>query len=561
MRSLMQYIVFILLLIFTNQVYSQGQLYWASIESELLSSSSLATPQTNILLSSGFGQAMALDTLNQRVYWLFESDKTQIKVSNYDGTEQSTFVELGDVGVEDIGIDIVNQVLYWSADAALYSQSITGPAVINTVISGYNRLDTFDFDFINGHIYVIAELDIIRHDLDGSNPTVIRDDFDAIDHIEVSAENGYLFFLRFGQSIRLLRTDLSGNNQVFIGTEEVDYFQVIGNTLYQQLEIGRETIWQSDLDGANSSAAFTFNLTEPSGINYFQIDETANLVFAQYFSLNMIKTDSSGNDPANLMAFAREVHDVAVDPDGEFVILSDQGFGLISTADANGDNGFTPYVERFEFSSDIRGIVYDVESGLLYWVNPDAGFIGQVALDGSGQIELVSGLSAPHDLALDATTNKLYWTENIDSSGTGGMIRSADLDGNNVVTVLTNLDRRIRGIDIDSVNQRLYFTDMGNNQIWRVDADGNNLTAIAASTRPHDVAVDVNTNTIYWTENIGDGNGEVASIRCSDLDGDGATDFITGLTDYIRDLTVVYFTDVIFTDGFDAAGSNCPMSN
>jgi sugar lactone lactonase YvrE len=77
------------------------------------------------------------------------------------------------------------------------------------------------------------------------------------------------------------------------------------------------------------------------------------------------------------------------------------------------------------------GLAVDPTREQLYGIHAGRGMINRTSLDGSEAKQIVSGLTAPDGLALDADNNKLYWTER-------GKISQANLDGSNVETLVTD---------------------------------------------------------------------------------------------------------------------------
>ncbi len=66
----------------------------------------------------------------------------------------------------------------------------------------------------------------------------------------------------------------------------------------------------------------------------------------------------------------------------------------------------------------------------MYWIDWGLGTIHCAGLDGSNVETLVTGLSSPQGIAVDAEGGKMYWT--IGSSGGRNEIYRANLDGSQV---------------------------------------------------------------------------------------------------------------------------------
>jgi DNA-binding beta-propeller fold protein YncE len=172
----------------------------------------------------------------------------------------------------------------------------------------------------------------------------------------------------------------------------------------------------------------------------------------------------------------------------------------------------------------------------------------------------------PHDVAVDPQGGRIYWTEGIQSGmGMTAAIGSATVDGFDVQYPLTGLSVGIRGIAVDTVNDKIYWTEHVDDEIWWADLDGSNAeVAIDGLTNPHDVAVDAANGRLCWTEGIGPGLGATGKIRSVPLGvfpPVSIQDVHTGLSEQLRDLTVVTHRRLfIFEDGFES-GDTSSWSN
>ena len=83
------------------------------------------------------------------------------------------------------------------------------------------------------------------------------------------------------------------------------------------------------------------------------------------------------------------------------------------------------------------GIALDTSAGRMYWTDSDNDTIKSAKLDGTDIQTLVSsGLNYPEGIALDLDSGKMYFAED----NTSGEVCSANLDGSNVVVVVSDFD-------------------------------------------------------------------------------------------------------------------------
>jgi hypothetical protein len=91
---------------------------------------------------------------------------------------------------------------------------------------------------------------------------------------------------------------------------------------------------------------------------------------------------------------------------------------------------------------------------------------------------------------------KIYWTNN--SIG----IMSANIDGTNSKVLIKNRIFKLTSIDVDTVNNKVYWTDGFKKHIGRSNIDGSNSEILIewVTTVPSNIRVDNVNNKIYWLE-------------------------------------------------------------
>ena len=162
----------------------------------------------------------------------------------------------------------------------------------------------------------------------------------------------------------------------------------------------------------------------------------------------------------------------------------------------------------------------------IYWIeytsSDQSGVICRSNIDGSGLQELVAlpaGTKAAAGLALDVPVGKMYWTEE-----SAGSIRRADLDGQNVQTVLSGLSHPW-GIALDVTNGFLYWTqpnNEGNNDvgIFRAGLDGSSPQEVLDANGMA-IALDVPGGKMYFSR-----MSATTSVYSADLDGSNPAEVV-----------------------------------
>lgn len=193
--------------------------------------------------------------------------------------------------------------------------------------------------------------------------------------------------------------------------------------------------------------------------------------------------------------------------------------------------------------SSTRGIVLDEVNKKMYFVDQGGGFgagrIRRANLDGSDLQDVITGLSLPSTIAIDASGSKIYWVE---TGLSPNKIQRANLDGTNVQDVVTT--GFPRGIALDIGASQIYWTDPVNNRIQRANLDGTGITNVVLGlVDPMGIALDLASGNVYWTD------AGSLKIQRANLNGSGVQDLVTGLS-LPQDVTLdlmggkMYWTDL-----------------
>lgn len=172
---------------------SAGKLFWAEPGLERVEASNLDGTARSVLFSA-ITVAIGVDEVNGKIY---SEDRTTSSIvrSNFDGTEFQEIIR-GVPIANDIAIDSLNEVIYWTSSGGLvdgnggvYRVDFDGTDFAEIFVMGSN-LDTFGIalDSSNGKLYFGQEVgpsrsDIYRMNLDGSDPEVVATGFGLTVHM------------------------------------------------------------------------------------------------------------------------------------------------------------------------------------------------------------------------------------------------------------------------------------------------------------------------------------------------------------------------------------------
>jgi sugar lactone lactonase YvrE len=135
-----------------------------------------------------------------------------------------------------------------------------------------------------------------------------------------------------------------------------------------------------------------------------------------------------------------------------------------------------------------------------------------VASDHAGQ--------GPDGIALDARAGHIYWTTMGKVADNDGSIMRSDLDGKNVKTIVpiggTYTPKQLK---IDTVNQKLYWSDREGMRVMRSNLDGSAIETLVITGNGDSerkdagrwcvgIAIDAHGGKLYWTQKGGDNAGK-----------------------------------------------------
>lgn len=210
------------------------------------------------------------------------------------------------------------------------------------------------------------------------------------------------------------------------------------------------------------------------------------------------------------------------------------------------------------------GLAYDSVNAKIYFsdfTNTDDGKIWRMNLDGTNAETLVAGITDPYSVAVNLKGNKIYWADD------AGNISRANLDGTGLERTFIHIENgQMRAIAYDAKNDRIYFYEVNEENLYSANADGSsvekivegaygyaifvdevngklyfedrNVPAIMQSslsgsgvvkiadvprTRVHGMAIDFDASKLYWANRDG------GTIGRANLDGTDAEVFLTGL--------------------------------
>lgn len=132
----------------------------------------------------------------------------------------------------------------------------------------------------------------------------------------------------------------------------------------------------------------------------------------------------------------------------------------------------------------------------------------------------------------------IYFGEVFDPTSSDGKIQVIDSDGSGLQT-LVNTGGGFRGIAMDPIGEKMYWTDVNNDIIFRANFDGTSQEEIVNSGLSFPRGIDIYNNKIFW------GDAVAGKISSANLDGTGVSSIVP-TTDFFNGLEVDSINDKLY---------------
>jgi hypothetical protein len=161
----------------------------------------------------------------------------------------------------------------------------------------------------------------------------------------------------------------------------------------------------------------------------------------------------------------------------------------------------------------------DLGGGRVLSANPDGSDLKTL---------LTEGRKLPDGLAVDVADGHLYWTNMGNPKANDGSIFRSDLDGRNLTTIIAPGGTfTAKQLQIDKPNGKLYWCDREGMRVMRANLDGSDIETLVDTSegdpRPGadptkwcvGIAVDADAGMFYWSQKGDDNAGKGSILRAS----------------------------------------------
>lgn len=167
-------------------------------------------------------------------------------------------------------------------------------------------------------------------------------------------------------------------------------------------------------------------------------------------------------------------------------------------------------------------------AGRVFFLDLSGGRVLSVNPDGSDLKVIVSeGRKLPDGIVVDLDAGYIYWTNMGNPKANDGSIDRADLDGDNVTTIIPEgCTFTPKQMQLDKKNGKIYWCDREGMRVMRSNVDGSNIETLVETGHGdadrHDarnwcvgIALDVEGGKFYWTLKGNDKAGQGRIFRAN----------------------------------------------
>ena len=407
---------------------------------------------------------------------------------------------LAGVSIQDATLDEVHKVLYYIEGDTVYRAQAEPGSAISIFVKGIpNNPNSVAYDPWRDRVYVSTASEIWMYSKNGSKVHKIATFDSSVDGgratklwFRVADDKLYWKYQPFNYAgsypTKIFRSRPDGMNPETVAVIEFGYDLVVDIThdrIYSH-DLVTQHIYTSKLDGSQKHLAISDGGYKGS----FAVDESAGDLYYYDYEIKGIMRLANGASKA-IMFRSRDLSatklSIGIWDDKKVLFVVSQP-------------GLTKEELDIDDSSVIVGVPSDpfgivINQDIIYFVDTKAGSIFSVNYNGSGLTLLATGLKTPSHLEIDRAAHYLYFTE----SGSGKIRRLAlsSLTIKDLVVGQSN----ILGLAFDEKHNKLFWTE--NNEttgtVKMSNLDGTGITTLVSSLHlPFSIAVDPNTQTAFW---------------------------------------------------------------
>lgn len=445
-----------------------------------------------------------------------------------------------------IGVDPLEGKVYWS-DSTLHRisrASLDGSQHEDIITTGLQTTDGLAVDAIGRKVYWTdtGTNRIEVGNLDGSmRKVLVWQNLDSPRAIVLYHEMGFMYWTDWGENAKLERSGMDGSDRTVLINNNLGWPNglTVDKTSSQLLwaDAHTERIEVADLNGANRHTLVS-PVQHPYGLTLLD----SYIYWTDWQTRSIHRADkSTGSNVILVRSNLPGLMDIqAVDR------AQPLGFNKCGSRNGGCSHLCLPRPSGFscacptgiQLKGDGKTCDPSPETYLLF---SSRGSIRRISLDTDDHTDVhvpVPGLNNVISLDYDSVDGKVYYTDVFLD-----VIRRADLNGSNMETVIGHGLKTTDGLAVDWVARNLYWTDTGRNTIEASRLDGSCRKVLINNSldEPRAIAVFPRKGYLFWTD-----WGHIAKIERANLDGSERKVLINADLGWPNGLTLDYDTRRIY---------------
>lgn len=445
-----------------------------------------------------------------------------------------------------IGVDPLEGKVYWS-DSTLHRisrASLDGSQHEDIITTGLQTTDGLAVDAIGRKVYWTdtGTNRIEVGNLDGSmRKVLVWQNLDSPRAIVLYHEMGFMYWTDWGENAKLERSGMDGSDRTVLINNNLGWPNglTVDKTSSQLLwaDAHTERIEVADLNGANRHTLVS-PVQHPYGLTLLD----SYIYWTDWQTRSIHRADkSTGSNVILVRSNLPGLMDIqAVDR------AQPLGFNKCGSRNGGCSHLCLPRPSGFscacptgiQLKGDRKTCDPSPETYLLF---SSRGSIRRISLDTDDHTDVhvpVPGLNNVISLDYDSVDGKVYYTDVFLD-----VIRRADLNGSNMETVIGHGLKTTDGLAVDWVARNLYWTDTGRNTIEASRLDGSCRKVLINNSldEPRAIAVFPRKGYLFWTD-----WGHIAKIERANLDGSERKVLINTDLGWPNGLTLDYDTRRIY---------------
>uniref|UniRef100_A0A665TZ27 Low-density lipoprotein receptor-related protein 4 n=1 Tax=Echeneis naucrates TaxID=173247 RepID=A0A665TZ27_ECHNA len=539
--------------------YETKRLYWADAGMKTIEFGNFDGSDRQVLIGSQLPHPFGLTVHEDKLYWTDWQSKSIQSADKLTGLGRHTLAEnlenLMDIhmfhrhrerGLCQAHVYHAVSKVYWS-DSTLKKISranINGTAHEDIISTGLVTTDGLSVDARGRKIYWTdtGTNRIEVANLDGSmRKVLVWQNLDSPRAIALYHEMGYMYWTDWGEHAKLERSAMDGSDRVVLISNNLGWpnglaIDMAGSQLLWA-DAHTERIEASDLNGQNRHTLVT-PVQHPYGLTLLG----SHIYWTDWQSRSIQRADK--NTGANIITVRANLPGL-MDIQG---VDRERPLGFNKCGRRNGGcthlclprpNGTSCACPTgILLKGDGRSCDDSPETYLLF---SNRGSVRRISLDTNDHTDVHVPVPELHNvisLDYDSVDGKLYYTD-----VTLDVIRRANLDGSDMETVISQGLKTTDGLAVDWVARNMYWTDTGRNTIEVARLDGTSRKVLVNNSldEPRAIAVFPSKGFLFWTD-----WGHIAKIERAHLDGSDRKVLINTDLGWPNGLTLDYDTRRIF---------------